>query len=170
MGELRKIMPKMGKTCHFWAQSQHFSKLVHKFFLIFCIKLGLNKHIKVIVLFSRRVFKWGKWGIFFLLICSSYFSETVPHDRYWKVCESYCFGTLRKILIMHKMGRWVVFGLMSIFNEHFSKFFLETLLKLQIMTGIKKWTKVTVLDFQERNYFILKMEEMNQTLLFFFFF
>ena len=39
-------------------------------------------------------------------------------------------GEKWKILIMPKMGRWIIFGSMSIFNELVSKSFHYTLLEL----------------------------------------
>ena len=40
-------MPKMEEMGYFGTQRQHLSGLAHYFFLLFCLKLGFNKHKKV---------------------------------------------------------------------------------------------------------------------------
>ena len=53
-----------------------------------------------------------------------------------------------KFLKSPKLEKWVSFGSKINIIEHFSKSFYYVFLELYLITDIRKWTKVAVLDFE----------------------
>lgn len=84
---------------------------------------GIKKWVKVTFKIVRVIFgpKIDTFEFFFINI-SLDFSVIGPDGRHYILFKSYSFRFLRKILIISKMGKWVILGPKSTLFNFFDHF------------------------------------------------